>query len=121
MIVLILAIILQYVEVYYLWYYYNSDPASHNYLASTIIVSFSLVYWLIQNPSFGHNQRITKLGQYTLGIYVMHFLFVDLFQSLAPYIAFGVWDIVFPAIVYLTTLGCVMLLSKIPGINKLVT
>ena len=118
---LVVAIILQYSEAFLLWHYYGIMPTSHDFLASTIFVSFSMVLILLRYPNFGNTKVVTQLGQYTLGIYVMHYLFVDLLNSLEPYMPNVTWDIVYPLLVYLVTLASVILLSKISGIKKLVT
>ncbi len=80
------------------------------FLETTVGVGFVLL--ALASPSLGGGTILASLGQYTLGIYVMHPLFIDLFMPFAHYIPRGVRDLAIPAVVFLFSALAAIILQK---------
>ncbi len=88
------------------------------FVESTIGVG--CVWLALARPSLGAGSHLASWGQYVLGIYLIHPLFIDFFRPSAGYIPSHVRDLAFPAIVFLFSACAVFILQKIDVLKPFV-
>jgi surface polysaccharide O-acyltransferase-like enzyme len=100
-------------EIYVLWERFGIKPTVHAYLMGTLPFGLGASLLVVSKPSMARGTAIADLGKYTLGIYVVHYLFLDLLRPLDGTINTHVWDFVFPVTVFLLSLLSVAILRQI--------
>lgn len=82
--VLLFGIALQVVECHLLWKYASLDPRSHYFLLSTVVITVGILYVGINSGRIFRSPFLARLGQkYTLGIYLLHPLFIIIIFKIA--------------------------------------
>ena len=109
---LTLGIFMHALEAYILWKYYGISPLRHDYLFGTLLCGVGLTMFVLSQPTLFEGNLLTGWGRYTLGIYVLHLLIIDMLTPLNKVIMFPLWDIIYPFIVYILCLSLVLVLSK---------
>jgi surface polysaccharide O-acyltransferase-like enzyme len=109
---LTIGIIIYTLEAFALWKFYNVSPLRHDYLLGTLFFGLGLTTFVLSQPRLFEGNPLTGWGRYTLGIYVLHLLVLDMLTPLAKIIPFLLWDIIYPFIVYFLSLLTVSILSK---------
>lgn len=66
----------------------------------------------LSRPDLPIGNNVLKLGVYTLGIYISHFIFIDLIKPIIPIMSPYVKDIGVPLAVYGLSLALSVVLSK---------
>lgn len=80
---------------------------SGNYFISTIFVTLTLFIMVLNNPNIGKNSFIAKVGANSLGIYVIHLIFIKMTQTILSFFSltnitqsFG-WIILYPLFIFI--------------------
>jgi len=107
-------------EAYFLLRLFEVNPMRHDFLFGTVAYGMGAAAIVFSVPALGENTFVTKWGPYTLGIYVIHFLYVDLLGSLGSLFNLYIWGIVFPLIVFLLSLATAMFIAKFYLLRKIV-
>ncbi|HVK57096.1 MAG TPA: acyltransferase [Burkholderiales bacterium] len=71
-------------EIFFLWETFHIHPANHDYVFGTYFLGLGAAMAALSNHLSIRSDRLGAIGSHTLGIYVMHFLFLDL---LAPFVS----------------------------------
>lgn len=108
------------VEVYVLLRFYEVNPLRHDFLLGTLPYSTGVAAIALSRPSLGENALMTKWGPYVLGIYVVHFLYVDLLGPLGGRFNPYAWGIVLPVTIFLLSLVTVKYMEKSRALRKIV-
>jgi peptidoglycan/LPS O-acetylase OafA/YrhL len=99
-------------ELYLLWSRFGVSPSSHAYVAGTLFWGAGFTLLVMSRPSFGKGTIMAKVGKYTLGIYLVHYVFVQLFAPLFHAYRSRLWDIVVPIVVFLVSLLAAMAIQR---------
>lgn len=110
--VLAIGIIMHTFEVFALWKFYDISPLRHDYLLGTLLWSVGLTMFVLSIPNAFEGSLITKWGGYTLGVYLLQLIVVDMLTVLDKIIVFPLWDIIYPFCAYFLSLLIVSILSK---------
>jgi surface polysaccharide O-acyltransferase-like enzyme len=113
--------ILHNVEAFYLHQHYNSDLSAHHYLIGTVPFAMGVFLICLTYPQLGKNTFFPTLGMLTLGIYVSHFLALDIVSQLKQWISGPLWEFAFPFFVYFLALGITLLLARSRYFKPIVT
>lgn len=90
------------------------DMRQHDFLLGSIPFGIGTFLFALQGKDHRHDYIIGRYGRYVLGIYVSHFLFIPFWQPLGRYFSSDVWPLLFPVIVFATSLLVTIALSKTP-------
>lgn len=120
MLVFTLGLMCQFFEVYVLWSRFGTFPYQDFTIGTYFMgLGFSMValsdHPLLQSESF------SAVGQYTLGIYAVHFVFVDMLGGFGNYTASPVWQVAFPVAVFALSIGTVTLMARSNRLRAIVT
>ena len=116
-----LGLLLQVGESWVLWRYFAVPWLQHDYLLGTVIAAMGVFLLALANPDLGRNFHLPALGQYTLGVYLCHYLFVDALGPLIYLCEPHLWQLLFPLLVFWLSLGLTALLSRSRLAKVLVT
>ena len=103
---------MQFGEAVILWKLYHSYPGRHEFLIGTIFLGVGVTVMVLAKPEFNSGGVISKWGRYTLGIYVLHYYFIDLLEPVNKAFNNTLWEMAFPMIIYTLTLTTVYFLTK---------
>ncbi len=74
---------LHFLESYFLWQHYKVLPL-HEYLIGTYFVGIGVAMIALSNKSCLRYNALSQLGKLTLGIYVVHYIYVDILKPFDP-------------------------------------
>jgi peptidoglycan/LPS O-acetylase OafA/YrhL len=113
---LIAGLIVFFTEDPLLWMFYGVKTPFYNY--GRALITVGVVMWALIRPNIGAGTWMPRLGFYTLGVYCVHPIVIDIFEpyqnSLPPAASF-VW----PVLVYAGSLLIAVILSRIPFLKRL--
>ncbi len=96
--------------------------SEHPYLLTTPIVAAAAFLFATQNPAFGGNGLLYRIGIISLGIYVVHPPVIGALDYLADQINHPpIWELAYPFITLLVSTAIVLPLQKIPYLRKAVS
>ncbi len=91
--------VMHFTELYLLWRYYGQSPLRQDYVIGTYFMGIGAATAALSNHRLVKFELPGKIGQLTLGIYAIHFAFVDLlwqsFKGLP-------WELFFLAVLFLS-------------------
>ena len=99
-------------EAYFLWKYWQVDPTKNDYLIGTIFFATGVAILSLIKTKNDTETIFSRFGRYTLGIYGGHYVFVDMLEPVRHYMPIGLWQIVFPVLVYALSLTAAIALSR---------
>ena len=105
-------------EIYYLYSAYGKWPTSHDYVFGTLFVGLGVSLMALSNHPLLNSWRLSIIGRYTLGIYAIHFVFVDMLRSFDKEVSNPAWEVGYVFIVFLLSLSITLLLSKSERLKK---
>lgn len=98
-------------ELYILCKLYGTNPYQ-DYVFGTYFMGVGAALVSLSNDALFRNKVLSDVGKFTLGIYVIHFVFVDLLRPVGMLISSSLWEISYILLVLLFSALSVMLLSK---------
>jgi surface polysaccharide O-acyltransferase-like enzyme len=101
----------QLIEAAFLWNTAIIDPTQIDYVFSTLpfTIGFMLLAFSIE---IKHASFLTQLGKSTLGIYLIHELFVELLKPLSFVLPSIVYALIVPAVILLLAYGATLLFQR---------
>ena len=110
----LIGITMHFVEIFILWKYYNTSPLQ-DYVIGTYFMGIGISLIALSNHRIFHKLsrviNVNKIGSLVIGIYLIHFVFVDNLRSLKLiYRPFS--DFVYTFLVFIFSYYSVLLLSK---------
>jgi surface polysaccharide O-acyltransferase-like enzyme len=109
----------QALETYLLWIGFGAFPYPDFTLGTYLMgVGFSMV--ALSNHPLLQVERLSVVGQYTLGIYAIHFVYVDMFRGARSYWAAPASEVAYLFAVFIFSVGTALLMGKVPILRKLV-
>lgn len=98
-------------EVYLLWKIYSATTVQ-DYVVGTFAMGIGATLVALSNHRFLNNQLMERWGRYTLGIYCVQYIFVDLLAPLAERMHSPLGEVTYPVSVMALSLVSVLLLAK---------
>jgi len=108
-------------ETWLLWKYFATPMLNHDYLIGTVVCAAGLLLLALAAPDFGRKGNLHTLGKYTLGVYLCHYLFVDILGPLTYLFELHIWQLLFPFLVFLLSYALSSLLTRWSWSKPLVT
>jgi peptidoglycan/LPS O-acetylase OafA/YrhL len=105
-------ILLSGLEIYFFYIIFKVPLADHSFLLGTLLYGVGVTGLILSKPKFGENTFISQLGKYVLGIYAIHYIYIDLFKSLYSGVYSHLWDLALPLIVFLLSLLTAVILGQ---------
>jgi surface polysaccharide O-acyltransferase-like enzyme len=99
-------------EALYLRLSCGASPSCHDYLLGTVPFGIGVALFALAQPDSNLDNRVGPYGQYTLGVYVCHLLFMDLLLPVGRLIPSLIWRLVMPGVIYILSLLTTVLLAK---------
>lgn len=111
--------IVLFIEVVAIWKLFGRLTVDHGLLIGQAIMSFGVVSYVLSAPNIGVNSFLARWGKYTLGVYMIHYLFFIWLNSIIEYFSLYydfqpyILDILRPVVIYSLSLLVVIGFSKI--------
>lgn len=118
--VLVVGIILQAGETWWLWRQYGSFPFP-DFTVGTFFMGLGVSMAALSNHRWLQSERLSAIGKYTLGIYAVHYVYVDVFSQVGDYWKSPVWELSYLAAVFLCSVVTVLLMARSPLLRKIVS
>jgi surface polysaccharide O-acyltransferase-like enzyme len=106
-------------EIYMLWHFFGT-PLMQDYVFGTYFMGLGVAIMSLSNHSLLQNQWLSKIGRMTLGIYAVHFIYVDILKVIEKRIDSVFWEVGYVFIVFFLSLFTTLLFSKMKITKKLV-
>ena len=103
--------LLHFSELYLLWRLYGTSP-HQDYVIGTYFMGVGVALASLSNNALFRNVFLSYIGRFTLGIYAIHFVFVDLLRPVGKLTISSLWEISYIMLVLLFSVASVMVLSK---------
>lgn len=97
-------------EIYILWKWYGVTPIQ-DYVVGTYLMGVGAAMAALSNVNIFKNRILSKIGQLTLGIYAIHYLFIDNFSAVAQSSSLLFRNLGYPVLVLFCSMGVVYILS----------
>ena len=108
-------------EAFFLHQRYHFDLSEHHYLIGTVPFAMGVLLMCLIHPQLGNKTFLPNLGKLTLGIYVSHFLALDILSPFKEWVSGPLWEFTFPFLVYILALGMTLLLARSRYSKSIVT
>jgi surface polysaccharide O-acyltransferase-like enzyme len=115
----IVGLILHLSEVYVIWKYLEGS-SRQDYVVGTLFMGTGISIAALSNHPVLRITPLARLGKYVLGIYVIHYLFVDLFEPIDKVVFNTFWELGYVVLVMLLSVFSVFILSKGKTTKKIV-
>lgn len=110
-IIFLIGWVLHFAETYILWVLYGT-ALGQEYVIGTYFMGLGYGVTALSKHSFFRNEKLGQIGQFTLGIYAIHAIFVVFLKPLDEIFFSLVWQIGYPVIVLMLSIISVLILSK---------
>jgi surface polysaccharide O-acyltransferase-like enzyme len=111
---------LHFFEVVMLWRTYGISPTLNDYVFGTYLMGLGAAMIALSDHPHLRIKGLGKAGALTLGVYVIHPIFAEIFKVIDDNIDSPLWDIGYVAVVYFISLSATVLISKNSMLRKLV-
>ena len=118
LLILLAGYLLQFTEMFYLYSVYDVWPARQDFVVGTILLGAGISLMALSNHPWLHSKQLATIGQYTLGIYGMHYVFVDLLGHLDETLSTPVWELGYVFLVLLLSVGATLALSRVKPLRR---
>lgn len=107
-------------ETYILWSQYDLD-LTNDFVFSTYFMSVGVAVIALSNHKRIQIDSLSSIGHLTLGIYLVHFIFVDVFQNVDADVNHPIWEVGYVFIVFALSALLTLILKKNKLSKKLVS
>jgi peptidoglycan/LPS O-acetylase OafA/YrhL len=90
------------------------------YLFSTVLLASSVFLFAVRNPGFGTSSISSKIGNRSLGVYLVHTPVLGAVGTLRSAVVHPLWEFFFPVMVLALSSVLVILLFRIPYVRATV-
>lgn len=115
-----LGLMCQMTELYVLWSRFDTS-AFQDFTIGTFFMGLGFSMVALSNHPILQSERLSAVGQYTLGIYAIHFVFVDMFVDVAQYWTSPYWQVAYPLVVGMLSIGTVLVMARSESLRKIVS
>jgi len=110
---------LHFTEIFTLWVMFGTWP-KHDFVFGTYFMGLGVALVALSNHQILQYKGLSKIGHISLGIYAVHYIFVDLLLPIDKASDNIIWEISFIILVFLLSLMATMLLAKNKYTRKIV-
>jgi surface polysaccharide O-acyltransferase-like enzyme len=103
---------LHFSEVYLLWSLYGIRPYQQDYVLSTYFMGVGAAVASLSNTALLRNIVLIEVGKFAAGIYLIHYIFVDILRPVGKFTSSSLWEIGYILFVLLFSVASVMVLSQ---------
>lgn len=118
--IMIIGYAIQFIEVSYLYSAYRVFPTNHDYVIGTFFTGGGAAIIALSNHSLLHIRHLSRIGKYTLGVYAIHYIFVDIFYLIVRNRANPFWEVGYVLIILIFSVASTLILSKFKPLKKFV-
>lgn len=111
--------LLHFLELYLLWNWYGTSP-HQEYVIGTYFMGVGAAIAALSNHRLLQNDVLSGLGKFTLGIYAIHVMFVEMLHPIGKLTTSPFWELGYVILVFLLSVAAVMFLSKHKMARKIV-
>lgn len=111
--------VVHFVEIYTLWRVFETTPIQ-DYVIGTYFMGLGVAMAALSNHPILRNKIFSKIGQMTLGIYAVHFIFVDLLRPIDEVSDHILWEVGYVVAVLALSILISLALSKNKITRKIV-
>lgn len=98
-------------EIYLLWRTFGTSP-TQDFVLGTYFMGVGVAMASLSNHPALQNRLFCAIGQMTLGIYAVHFIFVDLFEAVDRNVYSPSWEVGYVMLVFLLSVLSSVALSR---------
>ncbi len=98
-------------EIYVIWKIFGTTPVQ-DFVFGTYIMGVGVAVASLSDHPVLQSSVLSKVGQMTLGIYAVHYLYVELFVGIGRSIKSPIWDICYILLVFSLSAVSVLILSR---------
>ncbi|NJM96929.1 MAG: acyltransferase [Phormidesmis sp. RL_2_1] len=91
---------------------------SFDYAIGTVALGTGVFSLALAQPNWGTNWPILRWSRYTLGIYLFHPLVVTALAPMSQRYNHPLWEVSFPLIIYLLSLGIISVVARHPLLRR---
>lgn len=106
-------------EIFFLWKLFHAE-VRQDYVFGTYFMGLGAAVAALSNHEILKVSPLGRLGRYALGMYAIHFVFVDLFLPMGELGYSPLWDVAYMMLVLMSASVSVLLLSKSSTIRRFV-
>ncbi len=110
LLVFILGCAVHFSEILILWKMFNVTDRQ-DYVFGTLFMGIGIAMIALSNHPMLQNKLVARFGQMTLGVYVIHFIFIELFSGFSGRYSSSLWGIGYVIVVLILSLLSTYLLS----------
>lgn len=110
---------IQVAELYWLSQLYGTAPYQ-DFTFGTCLMGIGFAMAALSNHRWLQSRRFGGIGQYTLGIYAVHMVFVDLLRGVRTVLVSPLWELAYPMIVLALSVAAVLLMARSPILRRIV-
>src|SRR5208337_1634912 len=92
--------LLHFSEIYLLWRLYGTNP-HQDFVIGTYFMGVGAAVASLSNNVLFRNGVLSNVGKFTLGIYAIHFIYVDLLRPVGKLTSSWLWEIGYIMLVFL--------------------
>jgi surface polysaccharide O-acyltransferase-like enzyme len=113
-------LVLYTLEALFLKLQWDLSPRFHDYLLGTVPFGVGVALLALSQPDSDLDRRVGAYGQYVLGIYAVHLLFMDWLSPIGLLVGPLVWQLTSPVLIFGLSLVTSIFLAKTP-LRRVVT
>jgi peptidoglycan/LPS O-acetylase OafA/YrhL len=100
--------------------YFHVPFLERPYLFSTLPLAIGLLLFAASNPSLGAKSIVSRIGNRSLGVYLVHTPVLGGFTQIRSLFVHPIWEVFFPIMVLICSYAVVLLFLKVPFLGKTV-
>jgi len=116
--IFVAGIVIHFSEIYVLWNMFAISP-KQDYVFGTFLMGVGAAMVGLSNHPALRSSGLSSLGRLSLGIYVIHYIYVDVFKGFDQKINGPIWEVSYVLIVVFLSVVSVMVLSKNKFLRKI--
>lgn len=115
----LLGMAIQVGELYLLSHVYATPPYQ-DFTFGTWMMGTGFAMAALSNHPWLQSQRFAAIGMYTLGIYAVHMVYVDLLRGVGSVLVSPLWQVGYPLLVLVLSVATVLLMARSPLLRRIV-
>lgn len=112
-------LVMQASEVYLIWLFFGSS-LEQDYVFGTTLIGLGAAIIALSNHPILQIRSLGKIGAMTLGVYAIHYIFVDWLRPLDQLLRHPLWEIGYVLLVFILSIAAVLLIARHPWGKKIV-